>query len=878
MIARQLRGARWAVGLVVGGAVTLLVLLLWWANLFVGARLSLSNLFYVAEEAPDDVVLVGIDNATLQAYGTLTSWNRARYADLVETLTEAEARVIVFDLLFAEPSAGDEAFAQAVQRARDAGTPTILAVNGTGRVPSDEPRVVYRGELRPVGPLADAASHLAYVNAYPDADGTVRTNMSLGAVVGEPERISLPLAAYLAYFRVSASLVGSVLTVDEAGISLPPDVTIPTVDDGLWYPNYYGTVARNRAFEEVSFRDVPNTPPGVFADKIVLVGLTDVTGAVDRYPAPSTRIGEMIPGVELQAHALASLLDGTALSPQGRLSQVLTFAGLAFLTALVCAYLRWYGMVAAGVVFTAAWGVGASAAFTGAHIIPNALHPPLAVALAVLGSIGARISLEVISRTRAERALKSLVTMSEQRLDIDRIIPLLAEDTRTMTGAAAGGVWIRSGDEGEGLASNMTWGGLHADDHEAFCRASFESGKLQQQSELAAVPVCWQGAVLGVLLVSGRRAVAAVPQLERFAGRIAASLDNALLYTQTQRQNQLLVSVLEESPAGIFVLDGQLNLLRCNESAAQWLGLDMAGDFGKPVSALLANSPMDEKTWRTIDSQLTAHGPFRMELTLAGRTLQLDAAHMNDGRWVVTMGDITDLAELDKLKTRMIRMASHDLKNPIGRVIGYAELMEDLLEDNGIKEQYSHYTDRIVRSAHEMLGLITDILDLEHIRSGRAQHEPIDMLNLVRDVIQRHTDDMDEREQRFDAKLPETLPTFNGDYNQLVQAVSNILGNASKYTPPGGHISLLICRRDDKIRLEVRDDGYGMPKDAQEKLFTEFYRVRTEKTMQIEGTGLGLSLVKSVVEAHGGKIWVESELDRGSTFFIELPLVNTPAA
>ena len=113
---------------------------------------------------------------------------------------------------------------------------------------------------------------------------------------------------------------------------------------------------------------------------------------------------------------------------------------------------------------------------------------------------------------------------------------------------------------------------------------------------------------------------------------------------------------------------------------------------------------------------------------------------------------------------------------------------------------------------------------------------------------------------------------MNGNFNQLVQAVSNIVGNAIKYTPEGGRIHVrMFATAEQTIRLEVQDTGYGMPKEALAKLFTDFYRVRTQATAHISGTGLGLSLVKSVVVAHEGKIWVESEEGVGSTFTIELP-------
>ncbi|MEO0562672.1 MAG: HAMP domain-containing sensor histidine kinase, partial [Chloroflexota bacterium] len=323
----------------------------------------------------------------------------------------------------------------------------------------------------------------------------------------------------------------------------------------------------------------------------------------------------------------------------------------------------------------------------------------------------------------------------------------------------------------------------------------------------------------------------------------------------------------------IVVLDNSLNLLRFNEAAVKPLSLAQDDIVGQPISAILEGSDINEDTWEAIGKGLMEGKNFRMEIPVNAQTYQLEAAHIpDDGRWVLTLGDISDLAELNNLKTRMIRMASHDLKNPLGRVLGYGEMVLEMAEEDGLEPQYSNFVERMIKSANEMLSIISDILDLEHIRAGKLQYEPVDLLNITRDVIQRHSDDMSERSQTFRAHLPEKLPYFEGDYNQLVQSVSNVLGNASKYTPEGGEIDLTLEQRGDTVHLSVADTGYGMPKEAQEKLFTEFYRVRTERTREIKGTGLGLSLVKSVIEAHGGRIWVESELDKGSTFYIEIPL------
>jgi CHASE2 domain-containing sensor protein len=244
---------RWARGILVGLVVAFVVLLVWYANLFVQLRLSLTDLLYIQQPTTDTIVLVAIDDDTLQAYGSLLGWDRTRYADALNTLVDAEARVVAFDVLFAEPRDGDDAFAAALADANAAGTRTILAASGIERQPIPErPVIAFRRELAPVAPLAQNDTHIAYVNAYPDADGTIRAAISQGITggeVGQTERLSFALATYLAYFRISPALAPQVITTDTDQITLPPDVRIPIDERGMWYHNFYGVTRVDGTFQ-----------------------------------------------------------------------------------------------------------------------------------------------------------------------------------------------------------------------------------------------------------------------------------------------------------------------------------------------------------------------------------------------------------------------------------------------------------------------------------------------------------------------------------------------------------------------------------------------------------------------------------------------------
>jgi signal transduction histidine kinase len=231
------------------------------------------------------------------------------------------------------------------------------------------------------------------------------------------------------------------------------------------------------------------------------------------------------------------------------------------------------------------------------------------------------------------------------------------------------------------------------------------------------------------------------------------------------------------------------------------------------------------------------------------------------------------LAELSMLKTQMIRMASHDLKNPLGIIITYGSLIqEDVAYDPSVmKPDHARFIDSMVKSAHDMLTIIEEILNLEQLRSGNIKKDPLAINYVVSAVVAQNQMESVDKNHTITLTMAENLPLVLADYRQLFQAITNLVGNAVKYTPDNGKIDVRVKMNGDMLRIEIQDNGYGISEEGQKNLFKEFYRVRSAKTAHIQGTGLGLSLVKAVIEAHNGKIWVESAEGVGSTFFVELP-------
>ena len=318
--------------------------------------------------------------------------------------------------------------------------------------------------------------------------------------------------------------------------------------------------------------------------------------------------------------------------------------------------------------------------------------------------------------------------------------------------------------------------------------------------------------------------------------------------------------------------------MHSNAAFGETLVVNFATYTNLSFFTLLDGLEVEQAVQISVRNQFGSGNAFRSELRIKDKSFYLDAAPLAQfDHWVVVLSDITQLVELNQLRTRMIRIASHDLKNPLSTAIGYTDLVQKFHE-NELSEQTREFLSSVMRALNDINRITSDILDLEQLRSGVHKRDKLDVALLAREVFARHAPDAAGKSQEYMSSIAGHPVYVEGDHRQLSQALSNLITNAIKYTPEAGRISVRLREIESHVGFEVEDTGYGISKEAQDKLFTEFYRVRTEKTSDIPGTGLGLSLVKSIVEAHNGRVWLESEDGKGSKFFIELPLFSQQVA
>ncbi len=240
-------------------------------------------------------------------------------------------------------------------------------------------------------------------------------------------------------------------------------------------------------------------------------------------------------------------------------------------------------------------------------------------------------------------------------------------------------------------------------------------------------------------------------------------------------------------------------------------------------------------------------------------------------RLICALTDTTAYHNLTELKSRMIRMASHDLNNPLSTAVGFFSLLASDLTDSFTDEQQM-MVDNIHRSHQRMAKMLEELLDFEQIESRTHLNlEPVNLIEMVNSVLHEFSYQIQEQQHKISFLAPTEQMVVHADPVQIEHAVANYLSNAIKYTPEHGEIRISLSYYSDHVAVEFTDNGIGVPPSLHDKLFQSFFRAKQPGTDHIPGTGLGLSLVKSVVKQHRGDVYYRPEA-QGSTFGFWLPL------
>jgi signal transduction histidine kinase len=239
-----------------------------------------------------------------------------------------------------------------------------------------------------------------------------------------------------------------------------------------------------------------------------------------------------------------------------------------------------------------------------------------------------------------------------------------------------------------------------------------------------------------------------------------------------------------------------------------------------------------------------------------------------------------ELRRLDKMKSVFVSVAAHELRTPLAPILGYMEMFLD--GDFGpLTDGQRERLEVMDRNVRRLLEITNSLLDVTRIEAERVELilRPADLLALVETVLAEYGPQLEAKTQRLTLRAPSDLPPALCDETRAAQIIGNLLSNASKYTPDGGliDVSLALAEEEGFLDVSVADNGVGVSAEDQEKLFERFFRAESAALTQASGAGLGLYITRSLVEMHGGRIWFESALGKGSTFHVTFPIADRPA-
>jgi two-component system phosphate regulon sensor histidine kinase PhoR len=353
----------------------------------------------------------------------------------------------------------------------------------------------------------------------------------------------------------------------------------------------------------------------------------------------------------------------------------------------------------------------------------------------------------------------------------------------------------------------------------------------------------------------------ALASLGHAIDEMASRLDDRVRAKDADRQD--LAAVVDRLEDGLAVVGPDGHIRRVNLAFESWVG--RKGLEGQRVVGLFR----DPRNRLSVEKALAGEAA-RHDSELGSRVIQLSAIPMGDGEGaLVVIRDLTRTRQLEGVRRDFVANVSHELKTPLTGMRGFAEA---LAEGGAPPEQAAEFAGRILANVDRMQRLVDDLLDLARIESGawRPEPAPQDLASLVEDAWASIQPGPEARNVGLEADVPPDLEV-RADGDAIVQVLCNLFDNAARYAPEGGTVRLRARREGDHVRIEVSDDGPGIPSAHVERVFERFYRVDAARSREAGGTGLGLSIVKHLVAAHGGDVGIRSRLGEGTTVWFTIP-------
>ncbi|OGC68738.1 hypothetical protein A2415_02185 [candidate division WWE3 bacterium RIFOXYC1_FULL_39_7] len=360
--------------------------------------------------------------------------------------------------------------------------------------------------------------------------------------------------------------------------------------------------------------------------------------------------------------------------------------------------------------------------------------------------------------------------------------------------------------------------------------------------------------------------------------------------TTEKQKNELLKLELaiENASDPIVITDPEAKIIYVNKAVELITGYARNELIGAKPSlwGRQMSKEFYENLWYTIKTKKNNfHGLIsnkKRDGTVYIADVNISPVINNEGEVLYFVGierDVTQMKETDRMKTEFISLASHQLRTPLSTIKWYLEMLMDGDAGKMNKEQHEFIT-YINKANERMIELVNSLLNVSKIESGKLAIDPAptDIVGVIDEIVTEMERRIKEKKLNFTLNISKEVPnSIDLDQKLVRQVIANILTNSVKYTPDFGSVNLDLYTDKDQLVFKVTDNGYGIPAKDQQKIYTKFHRGENIAKLDNDGTGLGLYLVRSIVEASGGKIWFESEENKGTTFWVSLPLAGVTA-
>lgn len=520
------------------------------------------------------------------------------------------------------------------------------------------------------------------------------------------------------------------------------------------------------------------------------------------------------------------------------------------------------------------------------------------------------IIIPLSERIRQVESVQKVSLAITSQIGIDTVLDQIATQAVNWLNADGAGIFLNRGDGielvtvfnlpaeylhvqiplGQGIAGTVakTSQTIHLENYERDWKDIVDLPLARETfGSVISIPLIYGGETIGVLMVIASKQGRLFKKedaslLELLGSQAAVAVAHSHFFAeqneltkQVEAARNQLEAVLTSTENPVIAVDRKFNLIFANEASKLLLK-------ESPIKDLIAKTLSQEKLptkYKDIVRELHKNRSYTREIETNHKIYLCHITQLGRSKtrgWVAILNDITQLKELDRMKSEMIRMTSHDLKNPLQAAMANLELVtDDLHEYQNPEVQKSLET--VNKQLLRMNRIISGILDLERLKTIRPNIDacnPTEILNNILEDLETLAKDQNITLTRT---IEDNIPDFLADPDQIKQALVNLVENAIKFTPKGGSVNTKATRHQDNVIFEIKDDGIGIPDHLQIQIFDRFLRGGQKGQTgaeHISGSGLGLSLVKTVIENHHGRIWLQSKVGQGTTFFVSIPITT----